>query len=598
MRNPIHLWLLANALLAAAPAHGQEVPSARDVVVRRMDRLVDALVAATAPASGRYAQRREVAIIVDVTPYTAAWERALSEALMRLEANAQRVTAWRMAPLGGRWCKPSRSALGLIPRLSWALARETPSENTMLDLQRTLAGFQARGGVVVYLADWHFEDDHRLEQLVASLRRRRQVFSVVGSEAAFTRAWNDGFFPGAGGERATNGDPARYDPRIGRNPFGSREEHAPWHGGETAYPHYPSYFHGVGWQCEFAVEDEIDGAQAMSSSRRRVLEDLKERLSRQGAAAPEGAASYPLPSAFGPYGLMRLAAETGGRYVLWSWNPRGRSDVTYAYDRCNLFPPDLRARRSIRADLVRRPLARALVKAWHVVADREVTIARISPPLEEDARTPREMREVRSQQCACFAFDDYGRLRTFLRQTPVVLAGLDRALAILDRKLERTPAREDEVDRRLLADAHLFRHILAIQRFSLGEVLAVAKRIRRDAWDRPDRAPCIWDEPYLLRGSDPKHVVPRVSWVYDPVRGERLAAERRFLLRRYTGTPFAELISRNEVKCYRFGWGQSFPADRDRSFRNPSESNAQKKDAPVTPPPGGSSGSPGPGTGG
>jgi hypothetical protein len=599
MRNSIRLWLLTHALLAAAPAYAQEVPSARDVVVRRMDRLVDALVAATAPASGRHAQHREVAIIVDVTPYTAAWEGALSEALMRLEVKAQRVTAWRMAPLGGRWCKPSRSALGLIPRLGWALARETPSENTMLDLQRTLAGFQARGGVVVYLADWHFEDDHRLEQLVASLRRRRQVFSVVGSEAAFTRAWNDGFFPRVGGELSTSGGSARYDPRIGRNPFGAREAHAPWHGGETAYPHYPSYFHGVGWQCEFTVDDrEEDRPQAVHTDRRRVLEDLKERLRQTGAAAPEGAASYPLPSTFGPYGLMRLAAETGGRYVLWSWNPRGRSNVTYAYDRCNLFPPDLRARRDIRADLNRRPLARTLLKAWHVVADRKVAIARISPPIDEDGRTPREMREVRSRHCTCFAFEERTQLQTFLRDTPVVLAGLDRALTMIDAKLERTPAREDEVDRRLLADAHLFRHILAIQRFSLGEVLAVAKRIGRDAWDRPDKIPCIWDDPYLVRESDPDHVVPRVTWVHDPVRGEQLAAERRFLLRRYAGTPFAELVSRNEVKCYRFGWGQKFPDDRGRGFRNPSESNAKKKDAPVTPPPGGSSGSPSPGTGG
>ncbi|MHC4818140.1 MAG: hypothetical protein ACYTF8_08810, partial [Planctomycetota bacterium] len=218
MRNPIHLWLLACSLLAVAPANAQETRSARDVVVRRTERLVDALVAATAPASGRHGQRREVAIIVDVTPYTAAWERALGEALIRLEVRAPRVTGWRIAPLGGRWCKPSRSALGLIPRLTRVLAHETPSENTMLDLQRTLHGFTASGGVVVYLADWHFEDDHRLERLVSSLRRRRQVFSVVGSEAAFTRAWNDGFFPRAGGELSAKGGSARYDPRIGRNP--------------------------------------------------------------------------------------------------------------------------------------------------------------------------------------------------------------------------------------------------------------------------------------------------------------------------------------------------------------------------------------------
>jgi hypothetical protein len=234
-----------------------------------------------------------------------------------------------------------------------------------------------------------------------------------------------------------------------------------------------------------------------------------------------------------------------------------------------------------------------------LVAAGRVGIARITPPVEEDGRTPSEMRAISSQRCtSCFDFEDRTSLLKFLRDTPDVLRGLDRALGILDSKLQRTPGREDVVDRRLLADAHLFRHILAIQRFSLGEVLAVAKRIGRDAWDRADKIPCIWSDPYLVRESDPDHVVPRVTWVHDPVRGEKLAAERRFLLRRYAGTPFAELASRNEVKCYRFGWGQKFPADRNRGFRNPAESDAKKKDAPVTPPPGGSGGSAGPGTGG
>ena len=34
----------------------------------------------------------------------------------------------------------------------------------------------------------------------------------------------------------------------------------------------------------------------------------------------------------------RLAGMTGGRYVLWSWNPGGRSMVDYDYARCDLFP--------------------------------------------------------------------------------------------------------------------------------------------------------------------------------------------------------------------------------------------------------------------
>jgi len=571
-------------LTLAALAGAGDLPSAREVVVRRAPSLAQALRVATGPA-WRSGAGREVAVVVDVTPYTSKAERSLIEAFWKLPTDdTSQAVAWRIAPLGGRFSRAYASPRAMALELPRILSMPTPSKNTMRDLKQTLGSFGARGGVIVYLADWHFEDDHRLESLVAMLRGRAQVFSTIGSEAAFSRGWNDGFFP-AVRKRSVRGGGGSYDQRIGRNPFGQNKRDAPWHGGDSAYPHRPAYIGGAPWNSEFPTGERDRGG----------FEDLRERLrdSSPRSAAMRGA--HPLPSTFGPYGLMRLAAATGGRYVLWSFNPSGRSNVRYDYGRCDRFAPDLRPRDAILADVARRPLARALLGAWHIVAGSRVGLAQVTPPVDEDRRSPREMERVKGAPCACFALTDRARLRALLRSLPRGLEALDHSMRLLDNAIEKT-ASPDRVDARLLADARLFRHVLAVQRFCLGEVLMVAKNIPADAWDHPDQIPCIFPEQYLLRGADPEHVVPRTTQIFDHQRGADLAEQRRGMLRRYAGTPFGETVARNEVVAYRFGWGRKVPPGRGKSQRTPAQS-AQPK-APTTTPGGGSSGAPGATSGG
>ena len=87
----------------------------------------------------------------------------------------------------------------------------------------------------------------------------------------------------------------------------------------------------------------------------------RERTAEVPATALQ-AYRYPLPSSFGPYALSRAAAETGGRYVLWSWNRTGRTTLLYDDVRCDLLAPDLRDRETIRADAIKRPLPGAIIK--------------------------------------------------------------------------------------------------------------------------------------------------------------------------------------------------------------------------------------------
>ncbi len=173
-------------------------------------------------------------------------------------------------------------------------------------LHKTLAN-HTEAGAIVYLADWHFEDDQRPEGLLDRLKARKQTFSVVGSEAAFGRGWNDGFaWTGRGGVRRSHWQ----EPVEGAG-------RAPWHGGDTAYNHVPHRFGGPGWQTEFPIRME-------------GRENLLQRL-RKGQLERPSMTALPLPSAFGPYALSRICQQTGGRYVLWSWNRAGRNNVTYDY---------------------------------------------------------------------------------------------------------------------------------------------------------------------------------------------------------------------------------------------------------------------------
>jgi hypothetical protein len=229
------------------------------------------------------------------------------------------------------------------------------------------------------------------------------------------------------------------------------------------------------------------------------------------------------------------------------------------------------------------------------MAHRRVAIARVTPPVDEDHLSPREMKEARGRGCFCFALEDRSALKSLLRRLPDVLDALDAADKTLTAAIDRGSERLDDVDRRLLADAHLFRHVLRVQRFSLGEALSVAKDIPESAWDKPDKIPAIWRRFYLTTGDDPEHVVPRTERVYDPKRGERLAEERKFMLRRYAGTPFGETVARNPVYAYEFNWGRRMKKPDGKGARNPAQSTDP---APTTPPGGaGSGGSSGGATG-
>jgi len=326
------------------------------------------------------------------------------------------------------------------------------------------------------------------------------------------------------------------------------------------------------------------------------MEDLRERL-QQGLPPSQGdAGAYPLPSSFGPYGLMRLAALSGGRYVLWSWNPAGRSSVRYDYTRCNRFPPDLRPRSAILGDLPRRPLARALLDAWHGIVDRRVGLARVTPPVAKDRVSPREMTETRADCCLCMSWHDEAQYRRFLHDVAHVLDVLDDCIGTLDAAIERVPEQPDDVDLRLLADAHLFRHMLVVQRFSLGEAAEAAKHIPADAWDHPDLYPALFCDEFLLRGSDPEKVIPRTKRVFDGKQAERVTADRKFMLERYRGTPFAETVARNEVVTYRFAFGRKVFGKPGDGVRNPAQS--EPTPAPTTKPGGGSQPAPPPTSGG
>jgi hypothetical protein len=438
------------------------------------------------------------------------------------------------------------------------------------------------GGAVVYLADWRFEDHEALEGLVGACKRARVRFSVVGSEAAFGRPWNDGF------------DPDLPD-LIGHDAFETRKRGVPFHTGDTAYPHAP-WTWGLRWTTAFRSERRrrthaARRARKYAHERGRKKpgpdedEDLAARVDKVDDDAMERY-SFPLPSSFGPYALMRLCAETGGKYVLWSWNPDGRSDVTYDFGRCNLFPPDLRSRDDILRDARKRPAARALASAWNEIANRDVQVARITPPLTRNAAAAMAMDRARGRGGLSYRWRDEYEWKIFLKRAPRTLEALDRAIGLLGRALKQP--RTDAVDRRYHADADLMRHVLIVLRFQLGEALAEARKLPPTAWRDEDLYPGLDPVLYLDDGPD---VVPHVVQLHDPLGGATVAKDRARMLSAYRGTPFGEQIERNPVYTYKLDWR---PVGRGKpTRRTPAESETPR---PTTP--GGGSRGGGPTTGG
>ena len=133
----------------------------------------------------------------------------------------------------------------LAPVLSALLAEDTSVIATIPALAKTIQALPERSATIVYLADWHFEDDVKLEPFLKSLKKHGHVFNVIGSEACFGLAWTDGFFPPDRGTYRRDGSRKNYADAIGRSPFGREDTAAPWHGGDTAWPHLPMRFRGT-----------------------------------------------------------------------------------------------------------------------------------------------------------------------------------------------------------------------------------------------------------------------------------------------------------------------------------------------------------------
>ena len=305
-------------------------------------------------------------------------------------------------------------------------------------------------------------------------------------------------------------------------------------------------------------------------------------------------------SAFGPYGLSRFAAETGGRYVLWAWNPSGRARVTYEWGRCDYFPPDLRARKELLAGLASDPHASVMLRAWHLLLHEAPGLVEHLPPVDAALKVPRAVAEAPGGSSMPWTWDRVGELKEFLRGADAGLAGSARALALLDPLADVAAEPDDDRARRGLAEVRLLRHTLRTIAFELAEARTAARGVPPDAFAKMRRDTsfgCVSSELIVGKGS----VLYRLSGAltrsttppYDEAAFTRVKAEREALVARYRGTPFAELVLFNDVSTFRVNvWTRGTPPDTSGL---PAESDSPP---PATPPPsGGSTGGGGPSTG-
>jgi hypothetical protein len=573
--------LVAALLFATFPALAAPPPrDARQVIHRGARTLTDALVIATADAWQDPANRRPVAIVVDVTPNTRKAAARLHRSLDELGDRVRDLSGrWRLGPLGGRLSDAVRHPSMLTMHVDRALAVETRHRSTIRALRTTLSRRSDRGAVVVYLADWHFEDDEGLEPFVQSLVRARQSLRVIGSEAAYNRPWNDPFYPEV---RVHRGQ--RFELGVGRCPFLTLDPESPWHGGDTAYPHLPWRFGSMQWRMSFPLywgELSAESDEGVTEEPEELGDRLHERQEEDAIAF-----SYPLASSWGPYGLMRAAAVTGGRYVTWSWNPRGRKNVDYDYSRCSLFPPDLRSRAEILADVHRRPLTAAMLRAWHLIGSRNRCLAAITPPIDEDTRRPREMDYSGGIGC-CACWCSRAAHEAFLRVSAANLRALDEALRVLDAALAR-PRLRDGMSPRHRADAEHFRHLVAVFRFQTAEGMAAARTLSPRAWDDPEVYPALQPVALIVPGEDGDRVSRVINVTpHDLEAGAELVRRHVDLIERYGGTPVGEIIARNEISTFQVTFIRDQEGEDDdggRGARTPSESQNPRAATPRPPP--------------
>ena len=181
------------------------------------------------------------------------------------------------------------------------------------------------------------------------------------------------------------------------------------------------------------------------------------------------------------------------------------------------------------------------------------------------------------------------------------LLGMERRLGKLDlaiADLQRAVAAAEDVDdvgRRYRADADLFLHILRLQRFHQAEMWGafLAFEAAPPVLGKDERL--TWQPQTWVRGG-PSPDALRLGAVYphNSVAARAILAAHREILARYVGTPYAELVSRNQIHTYRIVVWK--PGRSIRGGRGPSNSRSGTPQGPVTPGPGGSTGG-GPTTG-
>lgn len=588
------MLLLGTEVDAAPPAALKE---ARQVIVRGHTELAEAIAAAAGgSASGTGA------LVLDVTPHTRAARPALEKALMQLGTRRGVPRRWRIARLGDTFSPAVPDAARLAPLIPTLLATDTAARDTVGALKRSIKSLGTGEGAVIYLADWRFEDEHDIEGLVKVLSARKLRFGVVGSEAAFGRGWHDGV-ANAQQPLALDGNQDPHDPEIGRHPFGPFDRDAPWHGGDTATPHGPYRFAAELWVTEFspgALRFQDEGVLDLGQLAGKApdLEDLRERLGRMGEAS--SFARFPLPASFGPHGLMRTAALRDGRYVLWSWNPQRRVSIRYEPARCDTFGPDLRSRAQIRRTLGKRPAAAAMLRAWHTLTQRRTAVVAHTPPLGKGARGPQSvdlldhaLTQLGTTWC------ERGQWRAFVDKATDWHAALAQAASTLTRGIEKAAKDDGPAAARLRADAELFRHIVAVLHFEVGEALAAAKQVKADDFG-PEHCLTLRPLTWIERGDDPDAIRTSDVPLQDAAGGGRLKDARAAHLRRYRGTPFGLQVAANTVDTWRVEKRPRLEVSPNGTppGRSPAESGGDTPDTPPPRGPGGPSGGGGPSTGG
>ena len=563
------LLLAANTVEAKKAAPG---PDATQVIVRGR-KLVDALEIACQPAWSDPKKRRPVVVIVDATETMKSAEERLITAFEALdERGAAAAKSWRFARLGSKPGKTGKLS-DVAKRLKALFSKSVKGVSTAALLRASVKS-APKGAVIVYLADARFEDDCQLETLIKDLRRKKATFSVLGGEAAFGRAWDDGIKPlGHPPEDTERGSDVWYFDDVGRNPFASSHD-APWHGGESAFPGMPYRWSWSHWETAFNDYDwSIAGLGHDDSDKKKTHTE------------------YPLPAAFGPYGLMRAAGVTGGRYALMGWGPAGRRNVKYDYARCNLIPPDLRARADILRDVKRNKYLRATIAAWHTLLEAGDDIVDHTPPLEQNMKTARAIeRTLRRDLGVRYIWESPKEQAGLLKGAPEAIEILTRAMKRLDEALQVQGDVPADL-RRYEADARLLRHACHVTRFQLQETLLACAELPKDLWKKKKGGrPGIVSPDWVVPGRDPdKPAFRNKPW--DPDAAKRVLAERNELLLRFAGTPWGEQVAMNSIQTGEPNWWEDIPPTKYKKEKG------KRPEPPPTRPGGGSSGG-GPTTGG